>query len=81
MSLLPTHKLKSVNTDESCGTRDESDGESGDEEYEEEIGSEEDESDNDFFSTIWIRRVTRHRQSSSCQMTKYVKLLFNVHET
>ena len=49
MSLLPTHKLESVNTDESCGTKDESDGESGDEEYEEEFGSEEDESDNDFF--------------------------------
>ena len=38
-----------MNTDESCGTKDESDGESGDEEYEEEFGSEEDESDNDFF--------------------------------
>ena len=49
MSLLPTHKLESVNTDESCGTNDESDGESGDEEYEEEFGSEEDESGNDFF--------------------------------
>ena len=48
MSLLPTHKLESVNTDESCGTKDESDGELGDEEYEEEFGSEEDESDNDF---------------------------------
>ena len=81
MSLLPTHKLESVNTDESCGTKDESDGESGDEEYEEEFGSEEDESDNDFFSTIWMRRVTLHRQCSSYQMTKYVKLLFKVHET
>ena len=81
MSLLPTRKLESVNTDESCGTKDESDGESGDEEYEEEFGSEEDESDNDFFSTIWMRRVTLHRQCSSYQMTKYVKLLFKVHET
>ena len=78
MSLLPTHKLESVNTDESCGTKDESDGESGDEEYEEEFGSEEEKSDNDFFSTIWMRR---HRQCSSYQMTKYVKLFFKVHET
>ena len=37
-----------MNTDESCGAKDESDGESGDEEYEEEFDSEEDESDNDF---------------------------------
>ena len=47
MSLLPTHK-ESVNTDELCGTKDESDGESGDEEYEEEFDSEEDKNDNDF---------------------------------
>ena len=37
-----------MNTDESCGTKDESDGESGDEEYEEEFDSEEDKNDNDF---------------------------------
>ena len=47
MSLLPTHK-ESVNTDELCGTKDESDGESGDEEYEEELDSEEDKNDNNF---------------------------------
>ena len=47
MSLLPTHK-ESVNTDELCGTKDESDGESGDEEYEEEFDGEEDKNDNDF---------------------------------
>ena len=47
MSLLPTHK-ESVNTDELCGTKDESDGESGDEEYEEEFDSEEDKNDNNF---------------------------------
>ena len=28
------------------------------------------------FSTIWMRRVTLHRQFCSYQMTKYVKLLF-----
>ena len=40
MSLLPTHK-ESVNTYESCGAKDESrDGESGNEEYEEELDSE-----------------------------------------
>ena len=39
---------ESVNTDESCGAKDESEGESGDEEYEEEFHSEEEESDNDF---------------------------------
>ena len=37
-----------MNTDESCGAKDESDGESGDEEYEEEFDSGKDESDNDF---------------------------------
>ena len=42
------HIKESVNTDESCGAKDESDGESGDEEYEEEFDSREDESDNDF---------------------------------
>ena len=47
MSLLPTHK-QSVNSDESWGTKGESDGESGDEECEEELDSEEDENDNDF---------------------------------
>ena len=47
MSLLPTHK-ESVNTDELCGTKDESDGESGDEEYEEEFDVEEDKNDNNF---------------------------------
>ena len=47
MSLLPTHK-ESVNTDELCGTKDESDGESGDEEYEEEFDGEEDKNDNNF---------------------------------
>ena len=47
MSLLPTHK-ESVNTDELCGTKDESDGESGDEEYEEEFDNEEDKNDNHF---------------------------------
>ena len=49
MSLLPTYQLnESVNTDESCGAKDESDGESGDEECEEELDIEEDENDNDF---------------------------------
>ena len=38
----------SVNTDESCSTRDEGDGEWEDEEYEEEFDSEEDESDSDY---------------------------------
>ena len=33
------------------------------------------------FSTIWMRRVTLHRQFSSYQKTKYVKLSFKVHET
>ena len=47
MSLLPTHK-ESVNTDESCGAKDKSDGESVDEEYEEEFDNEEDQNDNDF---------------------------------
>ena len=37
-----------MNTDESSGTKDESDGESGDEEYEEEFDSEEDKNDNNF---------------------------------
>ena len=37
-----------MNTDESCGAKDESDGVSGDEGYEEEFDSGEDESDNDF---------------------------------
>ena len=37
-----------MNTDESCGARDESDAESGDEEYEEEFDSGKDERDNDF---------------------------------
>ena len=37
-----------MNTDESCGAKDESDGESGDEEYEDEFNSGEDEGDNDF---------------------------------
>ena len=47
MSLLPTHK-ESVNTDESWGTKGETDGESEDEEYEEEFDSEEDKNDNHF---------------------------------
>ena len=47
MSLFKTHK-ESVNTGESCGTKDESDGESGDGEYGEEFDSVEDESDNEF---------------------------------
>ena len=65
-----------------CGTKDESDGESGDEEYEEELDSEEDENDNEFvFNDFWMTRVTLHRQFSSYQMTKYVKLLFKVHKT
>ena len=42
------HIKESVNTDESCGAKDESDGESGDEEYEEEFDSGKDERDNDF---------------------------------
>ena len=54
-----------MNTDESSGTKDESDGESGDEEYEEELDSEEDENDNDFVFNEWMRRVTLHRQFSS----------------
>ena len=72
------HIKESVNTDESCGAKDESDGESGDEEYEEEFDSEEDESDNDFvFNDLdEMRRETLERQFSSYQMTKYVKLLF-----
>ena len=37
-----------MNTDESCGAKDESDGESGDEKYEEEFDSGKDERDNDF---------------------------------
>ena len=37
-----------MNTDESCGAKDESDGESRDEEYEEEFDSGEDKSDNGF---------------------------------
>ena len=37
-----------MNTDESCGAKDESDGESGDEEHEEELDSEEDKNDNNF---------------------------------
>ena len=37
-----------MNTDESCGAKDESEGESGDEEYEDEFNSGEDEGDNDF---------------------------------
>ena len=37
-----------MNTDESCGAKDESDGESGDEEYEDEFDGGEDEGDNDF---------------------------------
>ena len=37
-----------MNTDESCGAKDESDGESGDEEHEDEFNSGEDEGDNDF---------------------------------
>ena len=37
-----------MNTDESCGAKDESNGESGDEEYEDEFDSGKDESDNDF---------------------------------
>ena len=37
-----------MNTGESCGTKDESDGESGDGEYGEEFDSVEDESDNEF---------------------------------
>ena len=37
-----------MNTDESCGAKDESDGESGDEEYEDEFDSGKDEGDNDF---------------------------------
>ena len=42
------HIKEPVNTDESCGTKDESDGESRDEEYEEEFDSGEDKSDNGF---------------------------------
>ena len=54
MSLLPTHK-ESVNSDELCVAKDESDGESGNEEYEEELDSEEDENDIDFifFQRFW----------------------------
>ena len=37
-----------MNTDESCGAKDESDGVSVDEEYEEEFDGGKDESDNDF---------------------------------
>ena len=37
-----------MNTDEPCGAKDESDGESGDEESEEEFDSGKDERDNDF---------------------------------
>ena len=37
-----------MNTGESCGTKDESDGESGDGEYGEEFDSVEDESDKEF---------------------------------
>ena len=37
-----------MNTDESCAAKDESDGESGDEEYEEEFDRGKDERDNDF---------------------------------
>ena len=37
-----------MNTDESCGAKDEIDWESGDEEYEDEFDSGKDESDNDF---------------------------------
>ena len=37
-----------MNTDESCGAKDESDGESGDEKFEEEFDSGKDERDNDF---------------------------------
>ena len=37
-----------MNTDESCDAKDESDGESGDEEYKDEFDSGKDESDNDF---------------------------------
>ena len=37
-----------MNRDESCGAKDESDGESGDEDYEDEFNSGEDEGDNDF---------------------------------
>ena len=47
MSLLPTHK-ESVNSDELCGAKDESDEESGDKEHEEELDSEEDKNDNNF---------------------------------
>ena len=42
------HIKESLNTDESCGAKDESDGESGDEKYEEEFDSGKDERDNDF---------------------------------
>ena len=76
------HIKESVNTGESCSAKGESDGESGDEEYEEELDSEEDENDNEFvFNDFWMRRVTLHRQFSSYQMTKCVKLLFKVHKT
>ena len=42
------HIKESVNTDESCGAKDESDGVSKDEEYEEEFDSGKDQSDIDF---------------------------------
>ena len=42
------HIKESLNTDDSCGAKDESDGESGDEKYEDEFDSGKDERDNDF---------------------------------
>ena len=63
-----------MNTGESCGTKDVSDGESGDGEYGEEFDSQwRTRATMNLFSTIWMRRVTLHRQFSSYQMTKYVK--------
>ena len=75
------HIKESVNTDEWCGAKEESDGESEDEEMRKNSTMRRTIATMNLFSTIWMRRVTLNGQFSSYQMTKYVGLSFKVHET
>ena len=64
-----------------CGAKEESDGEVEDEEMRKNSAVRRTIATINLFLTIWMRRVTLHGQFSSYQMTKYVRLSFNVHET
>ena len=66
---------ESVNKDESCSVKDEDDGESRIK-----IMRKNSKRTRATMTIIRMRRVTLHRQFSSYQMTKNVKLLFKVHD-